>query len=302
MALTPPATLFTRSTLSHPFVVLSRSPFEILPTNIHLRLFHPSSQTFFLCSICPSLPRHAHQSFFHPSERYHSWQLSVRFFFPPQTHCCDPPRPPLTQLKTIVHLFAHSFARAWNWQLLALSPRHAVNQYDLTEWLICLSFSHMRFLKYETERHTVAWAPPASLPPHRQMDTKERELRCVLSPGSFLKASLDRLGCSWKTFFHWSRGQTQLRGKRGEKKERWHVWILAFNILHLFPSFLPPEKTFIPQWVQNHFHSKTTLSDPTGVIGQRFCTIPLDGSFPFLHTSTLHAHSPPFPLSSTSLF
>lgn len=131
--------------------------------------------------------------------------------------------------------FAGYFAWAWNWQLLALSPSPAVNQYDLTEWLICLSFSHMRFLKYETVWHcSFSLATP---PLYTQMDTK-REPWCFLSPAAF-KASLDKLGCFWKTFFHQSRGQTHLSGKRGEKKERWHVWILAYNILHLFPFFLP---------------------------------------------------------------
>lgn len=42
------------------------------------------------------------------------------------------------------------FVPAWKWQLLALSTSLALNQCNLTEWVICLSFSYMRFMTYET--------------------------------------------------------------------------------------------------------------------------------------------------------
>lgn len=68
--------------------------------------------------------------------------------------------------------------------------------------------------------------------------THRHQKRTILSPAAF-KASLDRPGCSWKALFQPSRGQTHLRGKRGLKKVQGHVWRLAYNILHLFPFFLP---------------------------------------------------------------
>lgn len=95
------------------------------------------------------------------------------------------------------------------------------------------------FLKYETVWHTVT----SVLQPHLHKWTpkkkkKQQQPWCFLTPAAF-KASLDRLGCPLKTFFQRSGGQTHLRGKSGEKKEQQHVWMLAYNILHLFPFFLP---------------------------------------------------------------
>lgn len=90
-----------------------------------------------------------------------------------------------------------------------------MNQYDLTEWLICLSFSHMCFLKYETVWHTVSSVSQPRLCIHTRTPNKNQ--RRFFCPAAF-KASLDRLGCSWNTFFHRSRGQIHLRGKRGEEE------------------------------------------------------------------------------------
>lgn len=81
----------------------------------------------------------------------------------------------------------------------------------------------------------------ATTPLYTQMDSK-RELCCFLNPAPF-KDSLDRLGCSWKTLFDQSRGQTHWRGKGGGGQK--HVWVLAYNILHLFPFFPSPDYTCI---------------------------------------------------------
>lgn len=78
---------------------------------------------------------------------------------------------------------------------------------------------------------------PTSTNGHQRKKNQQQPW-CFLTPAAF-KASLDRLGCPLKTFFQRSGGQTHLRGKSGEKKEQQHVWMLAYNILHLFPFFLP---------------------------------------------------------------
>lgn len=65
-------------------------------------------------------------------------------------------------------------------------------------------------------------------------------------PAAF-KASLDRLGCSWKTLFHRSRGQTHLRGKKkGERKSSGMSghWLTTSSTFSLPQIMLTPFEQF----------------------------------------------------------
>lgn len=109
----------------------------------------------------------------------------------------------------------------------------------MTKWLTCPSFSHMCFLKYETVWQAVASASQPHLRIYKWTPNESRGAPRVLQ--LFFKASLDRLGCSWKTFFHRSRGQTPLRGKKrgGRRKSSGMSGYLLTTSSTFFLSFLP---------------------------------------------------------------
>lgn len=96
--------------------------------------------------------------------------------------------------------YSHKSIRAW-WSdpCLSFLPKHSLRYYFIVLKL------HLHFL-------------------HRRKGPKGTG-GVLVSPVA-LKASLDRLGCSWKPWFRCSRRQSHLRGKSGEKKALCHVWTL----------------------------------------------------------------------------
>lgn len=81
-------------------------------------------------------------------------------------------------------------------------------------------------LKNETLRHNPT---PIYANWHRKRS------RLLLESCSF-KNQLRHSRLLLKDLLPWD--DTLERKKRGERKERWHVWIFSYNILHLFPFFL----------------------------------------------------------------
>lgn len=139
---------------------------------------------------------------------------------------CPSPSPPRTAANYCPSCVDY-FAWARNWQLLALSPSPALNQYDMTEWLIWPSFS--RSYIWNMKPCDTLWQP--HLPIHKWTLTENHAGAC---PAAF-KASLDRLGCSWKVHFHVSRGQTHLVGK---KKKRGGSGMSGYLLKTSFTFFL----------------------------------------------------------------
>ena len=65
---------------------------------------------------------------------------------------------------------------------------------------------------------------------------RHRKRTSALLESCCFKSQLRQTLLPLKDLLPW---EDTLERKRGERKEWWHVWIFSYNILHLFPFFLP---------------------------------------------------------------